>query len=577
MRSREATLESHVFGEHLADFRPIIRPEGSDSSALDNLVDFLIAGGRSLAHVMMMLIPEAIGDGAPRPPAVTGFYSYHSSLSEPWDGPAAVLFTDGKMLGGILDRNGLRPAKYVVTKSGYVVLASEYGVLDFADDDIEERGRLTPGGMFAVDLETKRILHDAEIKAAVAAQQPYGQWVAEQRVQLGGWDAKDRSPLAHDAYELARVFGITREDLRSVIVPMAEAGMEPTGSMGTDTPLAVLSLQPVHFARYFKQQFAEVTNPPIDPVRESLVMTLRTRLGRQKNLLGETPEHCHSIEIEHPIVSASFVQLVLSHSLEDFAAVQLNATFERPDASSADYYDTEAANACGEALAAALHRLEIEAAAAVEQGRLDPGLVGSGSARCRAAPDSDAARSQCSAQPSDRAWLAHQRVAGGAHGLRARGPRPCTLHRIWRQRDLPAAGSRARLARGRAHRGRSRSRPRPLRHGAEKRPAQGHVEDGHQQRAQLSRRPDLRSHRHRQERVRAVSRQGRVEPVRHRAARDRRRGLPARRSRRPASAPTPPPTTTRSYPRAVCTPGALAARSTCGRPRRSRSCAPPCS
>ncbi len=367
MRSREASLASDAFGEHLQDFRPIIRPEGSDSSALDNLVDFLIAGGRSLAHVMMMLVPEAIGDGAPRPADVTGFYAYHSSLTEPWDGPAAVLFTDGKLLGGILDRNGLRPAKYVTTKSGYVVLASEYGVLDFADDDIEERGRLSPGGMFAVDLENKCILHDAELKARVAEQQPYATWVAEQRVTLTGWDPKEHATSAMP-HELARRFGVTREDLRAVLVPMSEAGQEPTGSMGIDTPLAVLSLHPVHFARYFKQQFAEVTNPPIDPVRESLVMTLRTRLGRQLNLLGETPEHCHSIEIEHPLVSAAFVQLLLSQSLADFPAAALTAAFERPVSSPADLFEEPARRACGESLAAALHRLELDAAAAVEAG-----------------------------------------------------------------------------------------------------------------------------------------------------------------------------------------------------------------
>ena len=326
MRSRESSLQSDVFGEHLADFRPIIRPEGSDSAALDNLVDFLLAGGRSLPHVMMMLIPEAIGDGSARSAELTGFYAFHSSLTEPWDGPAAVLFTDGRMLGGILDRNGLRPAKYVITEGGYVVLASEYGVLDFDGDPILERGRLSPGGMFAVDLENQRILHDAEIKAQIAAQKPYAQWVKGQRVHLSGWDPRELTPSGL-TWQHARVFGVTREDVRAVLVPMAESGQEPTGSMGIDTPLAVLSTQPVHFARYFKQQFAEVTNPPIDPVREALVMTLRTRLGRQHNLLGESPAHCHSIEIEHPLVSPAFVQLLLSRSLEDFPAATLQATF----------------------------------------------------------------------------------------------------------------------------------------------------------------------------------------------------------------------------------------------------------
>jgi glutamate synthase (NADPH/NADH) large chain len=363
MRSREASLESRVFGEHLADFRPIIRPEGSDSAALDNLVDFLLASGRSLAHVMMMLIPEAIDDGSPRSEELRGFYAFHASLTEPWDGPAAVLFTDGKLLGGILDRNGLRPAKYVLTERGYVVLASEYGVLDFDDDRIIERGRLTPGGMFAVDLEHKRVLHDAELKARVAAQKPYGAWVAQERQQAEGWQAEPFE--AGDTWGMAQRFGVTREDVLSILEPMAASGYEPTGSMGIDTPLAVLSREPVHFARYFKQQFAEVTNPPIDPVREALVMTLKTRLGGQRNLLDETPEHARAIELAHPIVGPHFVDALLAGAYAPFVAARVDATFA---ASLSAQTNATSAAAPAARLEAALLRLEARAAAAVREG-----------------------------------------------------------------------------------------------------------------------------------------------------------------------------------------------------------------
>src|SRR5580692_2653665 len=242
MHAREALLQSEAFGEHLADFKPIIRPGGSDSASLDNVVDFLVAGGRSLPHVMMMLVPEAWEGQPEMPPERRAFYEYHASLVEPWDGPAALAFTDGVRVGATLDRNGLRPLKYVVTASGYVVAASEFGVIDFEADDIVEKGRLQPGRMLLVDFAKGRIVGDDEIKHEVATQKPYVDWLASNKIDLHALPAVP-AVASMDALErrrLLRVFGYTREDTHTLLVPMATNGEEPTGSMGTDAPLAVL-------------------------------------------------------------------------------------------------------------------------------------------------------------------------------------------------------------------------------------------------------------------------------------------------------------------------------------------------
>ena len=329
MSAREALLESEGFGEHLADFKPIIRPGGSDSASLDNVVDFLVAGGRSIPHVMMMLIPEAWEGHDDMPAERRAFYEYHASLVEPWDGPAAILFTDGTYIGATLDRNGLRPMKYVVTASGYVVAASELGVLDFEPEDVVEKGRLQPGRMLLVDVSRGRVVGDEEIKREVATHRPYAAWLKENKIELSALSpGSPAAPLsAEERRRRMRAFGYTREDFRVLLAPMATSGEEPVGSMGTDAPLAVLSDRPQLLFRYFKQQFAQVTNPPIDPIREKLVMTLVSCLGGEGNLLTETPQQCRLLELEQPfLTNDEFAKLV--RGLDDFRVSVLSMVFD---------------------------------------------------------------------------------------------------------------------------------------------------------------------------------------------------------------------------------------------------------
>ncbi len=358
MAGREPLLESPAFAEHLADFKPIIRQGGSDSASLDNVVDFLVAGGRPLPHVMMMLVPEAWSTQEDMPPERRAFYEYHASLVEPWDGPAALAFTDGDLVGATLDRNGLRPAKYVVTRSGLVVMASEVGVLDFAAEDVVEKGRLTPGKMLLVDVRRGRIVSDDEIKREVAARQPYQAWLDENKIELSALGSVStlRTLTAEERERLQRAFGYSREELRAVLTPMAKSGQEPTGSMGNDTPLAVLSDHPQLLFRYFKQQFAQVTNPPIDPIREELVMSLTSCVGGEGNLLAETPRQCRLLELPHPVLTNDDAARLKAGALEDFRVATVDAVFD------------PAAGPPGEALSAALDRLCAEAIAAVGDG-----------------------------------------------------------------------------------------------------------------------------------------------------------------------------------------------------------------
>jgi glutamate synthase (NADPH/NADH) large chain len=331
MRARESLLASEAFGEHLDDFKPIIRPSGSDSASLDNVVDFLVAGGRSLPHVMMMLVPEAWESQDEMPPERRAFYEYHASLVEPWDGPAALLFTDGQYIGATLDRNGLRPMKYVRTASGYVVAASELGVLDFDADDIIEKGRLQPGKMLLVDFARGRVVEDDEIKREIAIQRPYAEWLEGNKLDVGALGTPKAPPAAlrvDERRRRMRAAGYSREDVRVLLAPMASTGEEPTGSMGTDAPLAVLSDRPQVLFRYFKQQFAQVTNPPIDPIREKLVMTLGSCVGGEGNLLTETPAQCRLLELEQPILTNEDLGKIVGGALADFPVRVLPMLFE---------------------------------------------------------------------------------------------------------------------------------------------------------------------------------------------------------------------------------------------------------
>src|ERR671916_718601 len=298
-RARELTIASPLFGDDIEKIRGLLRDDISDSASLDGLMELLVLGGRSPAHAMSMLIPEAYQGRPELPQEVRDFYAYHSSLIEPWDGPAAVAFTDGRVIGATLDRNGLRPGRWVVTDDGWVVLASETGVLETDPDRIVAKGRLRPGKLFLVDLERDRIVPDAEVKAELARRRPYGEWLHDRVVHIEDLPEKSpRVPRVEPLRAKQLAFGWTEEDLRVILAPMARDAAEPTGSMGNDVALASLSDRKPPLFSYFKQLFAQVTNPAIDPIRESVVMSLTACIGPEINLLGETPDHCHQLVME---------------------------------------------------------------------------------------------------------------------------------------------------------------------------------------------------------------------------------------------------------------------------------------
>jgi len=333
MNARQSVCETEHFGDKINDLYPIITPEGSDSAGLDNAVEFLFQSGRSLPHVMAMLIPEAWAGNPDMDEDKRAFYEYHASLMEPWDGPAAIAFTDGRVVGATLDRNGLRPGRYIVTKDDLVVLASEAGVLDVPAEDIRKKGRLQPGRMFLVDTVEKRIISDAEIKKTLAARQPYGDWLKEQQVILDTLPEPSRVIASNPETLLRRqrAYGYSEEDLRILLGPMGSRGEEPVGSMGTDTPLACLSDRPQPLFNYFKQLFAQVTNPPIDPIREELVMSLISYIGTERNILDENPENCHTLKLPHPILSNRDLEKLRRVSSGDLLATTLPALFRAAD------------------------------------------------------------------------------------------------------------------------------------------------------------------------------------------------------------------------------------------------------
>jgi len=304
MQSRQGLLKSNFFGKKLKEIFPVIVPGGSDSATIDNVLELLVLSGRNIAHAMMMLIPCAWQNDPYMDDKRRYFYEYHACLMEPWDGPASIAFTDGRFIGATLDRNGLRPSRYVVTKDNLVVMASEVGVLDIPPENIIINSRLKPGRMFLVDTQEGRIIDDEELKRNISQQKPYKKWVKESLIrfeELPNLGTKQKD-FKKDIIFLQKVFGYSREDLKFLIKPMAEEGHEPSGSMGDDTPLAVLSEKPRLLFDYFKQLFAQVTNPAIDPIREECVMSLDTYLGKEKNLLEETYLHCRRLKLKNPIL-----------------------------------------------------------------------------------------------------------------------------------------------------------------------------------------------------------------------------------------------------------------------------------
>jgi glutamate synthase (NADPH) large chain len=304
MNARQGLLKSRLFGKDIDRLFPIIQPGLSDSASLDQAVELLYHGGRSLPHVMSMLIPEAWQNHKTMSAEKKAFYEYHSCLMEPWDGPASIPFTDGTCLGAILDRNGLRPSRYVVTKDGYVIMGSETGIMDIDPSNVDSKGRLEPGRMFLVDMEKGRIVPDEEIKHEIASAQPYDAWLEENLIRLSDLPAEEGPGFDPDALlQRERIFGYTAEELNMIIAPMAQDGVEPTGSMGIDTPIAVLAEKPQLLYTYFKQLFAQVTNPPLDAIREELVTSLTTNIGAEQDLFAETPKHCNQLKLDQPILS----------------------------------------------------------------------------------------------------------------------------------------------------------------------------------------------------------------------------------------------------------------------------------
>jgi len=306
MTAREKLFTSPVYGDEMQQLMPVIAPGQSDSASFDNALELLTRTGRSLPHAITMMIPEAWEKHESMPRERRAFYQYHASLMEPWDGPASIAFSDGRRIGAVLDRNGLRPSRYLVTKGGLVVMASETGVVDVAPEDILVKDRLQPGRIFCVDLDEKRIVTDDELKLKMSARHPYAVWLKDQTCDLDDLPAAESVDWHVEGAELERLqnlFGYSREDLSVLLSPIALNGQEPVGSMGTDTPLACLSDQPQLVFNYFKQLFAQVTNPPIDPIREELVMSIETAIGRQGNIFEETPEHCRQLKIPHPLLT----------------------------------------------------------------------------------------------------------------------------------------------------------------------------------------------------------------------------------------------------------------------------------
>ncbi|MDY6914126.1 MAG: glutamate synthase large subunit [Planctomycetota bacterium] len=330
MRGRQHMLKCELLGDDLSDLMPILNPAGSDSARFDNALELLVQAGRSLPHAIMMMVPEAFGSSYHISTDKRAFYEYHAAVMEPWDGPAAMVFTDGRRIGGTLDRNGLRPARYAVTTDGLVVLASEAGVIDFPPEKIRSKGRLKPGHMFLVDTQDGRIIPDSEIKGRVARHKPYRRWLMQKRIELRGLfaTAKGEPIDPRVLRKQLQAFGYTREEQQMILIPMAVNAQEPVGSMGTDTPLAVLSDRPKLLFSYFKQLFAQVTNPPIDPLREGLVMSLMSFVGKQRNLLAETPEHCRQLKIPHPVLTNEDVSRLRSAKRDDFKVATVDALFD---------------------------------------------------------------------------------------------------------------------------------------------------------------------------------------------------------------------------------------------------------
>lgn len=329
MEARESVLSTPALG-NIKDIRPIIQPNMSDSASLDNVLEFFVMSGLSLPHAMAMLVPESFNDKNPISEDLKAFYEYHSILMEPWDGPAALLFSDGRYAGGMLDRNGLRPARYLITKNDIMVVASEAGVISFEPGDIKEKGRLQPGKILLVDTQEGKIYYDGELKEQLATAKPYRQWLSANRIELDTLRSGRKVQNKVENHDrMLRTFGFTREDIERTITPMCNNGSEPTASMGNDTPLAVLSDKPQLLFNYFRQQFAQVTNPAIDPIREELVMSLTEYIGAVgMNILVPNESHCKMVRLPHPVLNNTQLDILCNIRYKGFNTVKLPMLFE---------------------------------------------------------------------------------------------------------------------------------------------------------------------------------------------------------------------------------------------------------
>jgi glutamate synthase (NADPH) large chain len=329
MEARESLLETDLLGADLKKLFPVIEPNKSDSASLDNALEFFSLTGKSLPHALAMLIPESWNDKNPIPDSLKAFYEYHSTMMEPWDGPASIVFSDGRFIGGTLDRNGLRPSRYIITKNDLVVMGSEVGVQKFDPSEIKMKGRLRPGKLLLVDTKFGIIVPDEEIKSQLSNQHPYQNWLKDNRIELDDIEVKERVPSEIDEYDTyLKAFNYEKEDVEVVLKPMAHTGQEPVHSMGNDTPLAVMSDKPQLLFHYFKQLFAQVTNPAIDPIREGLVMSLTNYIGSvSKNILLDSPEHCKLIKFRHPLVTNTDLKKIKDLDKDKFPNITLAMLF----------------------------------------------------------------------------------------------------------------------------------------------------------------------------------------------------------------------------------------------------------
>ncbi|MFW5755681.1 MAG: glutamate synthase central domain-containing protein, partial [Tangfeifania sp.] len=329
MQAREALMKSEVFGDDLGKVLPVIEPGKSDSASFDNVLEFLHMAGRTLPHSLCMMIPESFNEKNPIPESLKAFYEYHSTIMEPWDGPASMVFSDGRYIGGTLDRNGLRPSRYVITNNDLIVMGSEVGVQTFGPDEIVSKGRLRPGKILLVDTQLGIIIPDEEVKDQLSHRNPYQMWLKENRLMMNDIQVKKRVPSALDEFPTyAKAFGYSKEDMYELIKPMSEKAAEPTNSMGNDVPPAVFSDKPKRFFEYFKQNFAQVTNPPIDPIREGLVMALTNYIGSlHSNILVETPEHCKLIKFTGPLVTNTDLRKIKDMKDEMFSHKVIDMLF----------------------------------------------------------------------------------------------------------------------------------------------------------------------------------------------------------------------------------------------------------